>query len=253
MRESLHVGAVLAYACPLHVRIPLHFSISHVPDWWDVGLDGSTAVDDMHRFLDEAQRALSGGDPAAPQLSAMVGALAWAEKVTVTASALLRRLPGQPDLAARLLRATLQPAPSMGSQLPSDAVSERRGSADSEVDSLQSMQGSAVSLSAIIQSGNAFRAPSGVSVSDAAERALLHALVQRQPLPGAHAAHVPKSESAEEWSRPLQTIRVLECECSGRAAHAGSQTNGNAALRHRLFSRVRQGELRLATVVISET
>ena len=195
---------------------------------------------------------LSDGEPSAPQLADLIGALAWAEKVIVTASALLRRLPGRPDLTASLLRATLQPAPDVAPQPVSDAWSNRTGSADSEVGSVQSMRGSEASES--WQSGkSACRAASGVSVADAADRALLHALMQRRPLPGALAARAPKDEPADDWGRPLQTVRVLECECSGRAAHAGSQKEGDAALRHRLFSRVRPGELRLATVVISET
>jgi hypothetical protein len=203
---------------------------------------------------------LAEGEPTAAQLDGLVSALDWAERVTVTGSALLRRLPGRPDLAARLLRSTLAPPPAPApADEDADSAHVLEASVPTEPGYQPSVSSRTASMSGSPSAGEAEHAGPGVSVPDAADRALLRALMQRRPVPGAEAARRARGAGAradEGWGRPLQTVRVLECECGGGAAHAGSggaaATERSSALRHRLFSRVRPGELRLATVVISE-
>lgn len=61
--------------------------------------------------------------------------------------------------------------------------------------------------------------------------------------------------STVDWDQPLQSTRVLDCESTKNRlvqAKASSVTEGGPRLGHRLFARMRPGELRLGTVLISE-
>ena len=107
----------------------------------------------------------------------------------------------------------------------------------------------------------------GVKVTGALDKATLHALMSRLPLPAKPAVGRQQQPSGSEgnWGQPLQTVRVLECECVGeeaaQAAEEGSiasaespaERRARPRLRHRLFARTRPGELRIATVVVTES
>ena len=61
--------------------------------------------------------------------------------------------------------------------------------------------------------------------------------------------------STVDWDQPLQSTRVLDCESTEDQLMRGSAWNGakgGPRLGHRLFARTRPGELRLATVLMSE-
>lgn len=61
--------------------------------------------------------------------------------------------------------------------------------------------------------------------------------------------------STIDWDAPLQTTRVLDCDSTEdcRVQHAAFHgSEAGPRLGHRLFERIRPGELRLATTLISE-
>lgn len=231
----------------------------------------------------------------------IIDSLAWAERVVVVAEALMARLPGRPSLAARLLDACLQPA--AASPQPSAAAFSRepheagrdagdgRHAAESQVwrEERDQGAGSEAGHPADGKGCSSLRGDeelaAGVRVMDVRDRALLVALMQRQPVSvgdepestssqqesaseASSRAAPPRRRSSsvgeagtEDWAAPLQTVRLLQCDFgagNGRAAPAVN--NGDASASgsrhehvHQLYARVRPGELRIATVVLMES
>ena len=105
----------------------------------------------------------------------------------------------------------------------------------------------------------------GTTLTDKADIAFICCLLDRQQqediqgiaeaLEGTLRATGQREMSTVDWDQPLQSTRVLDCESTeNQLVQAGpmSVMQGGPRLGHRLFARTRPGELRLATVLISE-
>ena len=105
----------------------------------------------------------------------------------------------------------------------------------------------------------------GTALTDRADIAFICCLLDRQQqediqstaeaLEGILKAKGQKELSTVDWDPPLQSTRVLDCESTETQlvqAEPLSVTGSGPRLGHRLFARTRPGELRLATVLISE-
>ncbi len=236
---------------------------------------------------------LGQGDPSEEALVRVINSFAWAERVIVVAEALMARLPGRPGLAARLLDACLQP----GDDPPQPPVhaaatmpvpqSASNGPADGRHNAASREEPVHAAPLATGRSGLQAEEEisAGVLVRDIRDRALLVALIQKQPVSAGLESESASSqqESAseassraasgrrrsssadeagtEDWGPPLQTVRLLQCEYGASEGQAASAVKtGEAGISsskhehvHQLYARVRPGELRIASVVLMES
>lgn len=242
--------------------------------------------------------------------------LAWAERVVVVAEALQARLPGRPRLAARLLDGCLQPEPPLAASQPlapadpwpassatatddpedrgkenetsaaaTEGIAQQSGKGGQDVVSPSARGGVAVGKRSREEAGEQ---NGGVEVREAGDKALLVALMQRQPVSAedlldsassqqesvsessSRAAPMRRDSSAseagtEDWDAALQTVRLLQCQYGagrgsdeGHAADMGKGKVGGGGVEgpqlvHQLYARLRPGELRIATVAVMES
>lgn len=211
-------------------------------------------------------------------IETLVEELSWAESVVVTAEALLRRLPHHDRLAAKLLDDCLASEPDSSAPLTKSGqvhTSSSAGAAAHKIDQapILDLEDSSTEGQHSTAAGKEGQLQTGIILDDVRDRRLLCALLQNQP-PVDPAAEQPAPQqsgradlprrrsstdelSVGDWGLPLQTVRLLECECKGPSEqltlNSGSKPgHEQRQLLHRLYARVRPGEMRISSVAMLE-
>ena len=221
----------------------------------------------MFRCWAELQTLVIKDSPSRENYVGLIEVLRWAERIVVTGEALSHRLLGRHTLVQRLLQSCIVDSDNGSGSPNKQPASRRLGAGGTQYGSAGLTQhdlGPARQLvcEAEAQQLQPSGAHTGTALSDKADIAVICGLLDRQQqqdiqktaasLEGSQKAAGPKDIPTIDWDPPLQTTRVLDCESTENALAQGRIQIWGPRLGHRLFARTRPGELRLATVLITE-
>ena len=221
----------------------------------------------MFRCWAELQTLVVKDSPSREDYVGAIEVLRWAERIVVTGEALSQRLLGRHTLMQRLLQSCIVGSDSGSGSPNKQHASGRLGAGGTQYGSAGLAQhdlGPARQLDGEAETQHL--QPSGVhtgtALSAKADIAFVCGLLDRQQqqdiqktaasLEDSQKAAGPKDIPTIDWDPPLQTTRVLDCESTENALAQGRTQIWDPRLGHRLFARTLPGELRLATVLITE-